>query len=439
MQEVLENIKAEKYEAYKDSGKDWIGIIPANWKLVRFKNILSEINERSSDGNEDLLSVSQYTGITKKSEKIEEGDRSTNAESLEGYKLVKKGDLVSNIMLAWNGSLGFSQYDGIASPAYSVYRLKTKGSSQYFHYLLRSDLYKAEFKRNSTGVIESRLRLYTDDFFRLFSLFPTLTEQTRIATFLDKKTDQIDQAIAQKERLIELLKERRKIMIHKAVTQGLDPDVKMKDSGVEWIGKIPEHWEVIRIKHLSKKITDGEHISPEFTNHGMPFLSAKDIRDGFISFPENKFVSLRDGEKFRMRCEPERGDLLLVSRGATIGRVSMVDTDRKFCLLGSVILIKTNHRIFNGYLSATMSNKLVQEEFLNTSHHSAQQAIYLVKVSEVYIPVPGIAEQKQIATYTISINERINDAIRSQTEQIEKLKEYKASLIDSAVTGKIKI
>src|SRR5690554_5459265 len=155
----------KRYEAYKHSGVDWIGEIPEGWEVRRIKTLFKEINERSFDGSEDLLSVSQYTGVTKKSDKVEEGDLLTNASTLEGYKIVRNGDLVSNIMLAWNGSLGFSQHDGITSPAYSIYRLKSKGEKQFFHYLFRTEKYKAEFKRQSSGVIESRLRLYSDDFF----------------------------------------------------------------------------------------------------------------------------------------------------------------------------------------------------------------------------------------------------------------------------------
>jgi len=227
-------IKLKRYDSYKDSGVEWLGEIPEHWETIRVKNLFKEINERSFDGSEDLLSVSQYTGVTNKSERLEEGGLLTNASTLEGYKKVSEGDLVSNIMLAWNGSLGFSPFNGITSPAYSIYRLKSNDFKGYFHYLLRTELYKSEFKRNSSGVIESRLRLYTDDFFRIEAIRPPLEEQTAIAKFLDDKTAKIEQAIAQKEKQIELLKERRQILIHKAVTKGINPDVKFKDSGVEW-------------------------------------------------------------------------------------------------------------------------------------------------------------------------------------------------------------
>src|SRR5690554_6593818 len=139
-----------KYSEYKDSGLEWLGEIPENWELRRFKYLFKEINERSTDGSGELLSVSQYTGVTKKSDKVEDGDLLTTALTLEGYKKVYQNDLVSNIMLAWNGSLGFSPFDGITSPAYSTYRLNTGNSERFFHYLVRSQIYKSEFKRNSS-------------------------------------------------------------------------------------------------------------------------------------------------------------------------------------------------------------------------------------------------------------------------------------------------
>jgi len=158
---------------------EWLGEIPEHWETRRIKYIFNEINERSENGNEDLLSVSQYTGVTNKSDKVQEGGMLTNALTLEGYKKVTKGDLISNIMLAWNGSLGFSPFNGITSPAYSIYRIYGDNDNRYFHYLLRTELYKAEFKRNSSGVIESRLRLYTDDFFKIESILPPLLNKPK--------------------------------------------------------------------------------------------------------------------------------------------------------------------------------------------------------------------------------------------------------------------
>lgn len=167
---MIANLKP--YPAHKDSGVPWLGEVPEHWEVRRLKYLLRERDARSETGTEHLLSVSQYAGVTerKPSDNLEEPD--TRAESLVGYKRVDPDELVVNIMLAWNGSMGVSRYAGIVSPAYCVYRFEALAEPWYFHHLLRSPVYKARIKAVSTGVVESRLRLYTDNLYRLIALLP---------------------------------------------------------------------------------------------------------------------------------------------------------------------------------------------------------------------------------------------------------------------------
>ena len=163
----------------------WLGEFPAHWEVLRIKNLFQEMGSRSETGSEELLSVSHYTGVTLKRESFEnEDDHISNAESLVGYKLVEKGDLVINIMLAWNGRLGISPYNGITSPAYCVYRIKGNNNSEYFGYLFSTAIFKSEFRRNSTGIIDSRLRLYSDKFFSIYSVVPPKVEQDQIVQYI---------------------------------------------------------------------------------------------------------------------------------------------------------------------------------------------------------------------------------------------------------------
>ncbi|MFV0555347.1 MAG: restriction endonuclease subunit S [Mangrovibacterium sp.] len=407
--------KFEKYPAYKDSGVDWIGEIPEGWKVKRAKYIFKEINDRSFDGSEDLLSVSQYTGVTKKSDKLADGDLLTTASTLEGYKIVRKGDLISNIMLAWNGSLGFSPFHGITSPAYSIYRLKSNSVRDYFHYLLRTEIYKAEFKRKSTGVIESRLRLYTDDFFRIWLLLPPLSEQTTISTFLDKKTGEIDTVIRQKERLISLLKERKQILIQDAVTKGLDKNAKMKDSGVDWIGEIPEGWEVKALKHIAY-LESGQTISSEsFIDEGYPVYGG----NGFRGYSRN-FTN--DGQY-----------ALIGRQGALCGNVNYATG--KFFASEHAIVVYHKKDINVLWLGETIKTA----DFNKFSQSAAQPGIAVSVIKNVLFPYPPLPEQQQIATYIEAQSLKIDRAISLQERQILRLKEYKSVLIDSAVTGKIRV
>ena len=430
----MDKIKFKKYPSYKDSGVEWLGVIPDSWETIRYKFLFKEINERSTNGDEELLSVSQYTGVTKKSDKVDDGELLTTASTLEGYKKVYKGDLVSNIMLAWNGSLGFSPFDGITSPAYSIYRLHEDYNKKYFHYLLRSEMYKAEFKRNSSGVIESRLRLYTDDFFRILSILPSVEEQTIIANFLDSKTGLIDQAINIKQKQIELLKERRQILIHNAVTRGLNPDVKMKDSGVECIGKIPENWDIKKVKYVLKERNERsiEGKEPLFMMsqiHGLVVRSEYHEKAEVAQSSEgNKIVYKNDLVFNKLKAH------LGVFFKSNIEFEGIVSPD--YAVYYSTGIIQDLK-----YLELLFRNPEYIKEFICRATGIVEGLIrlYTPDLFDIYIPVPTLNEQKDILNYIEIATTKITTAISFKEEEIEKLKEYKSTLINSAVTGKIKV
>ncbi|MFY8187880.1 MAG: restriction endonuclease subunit S [Flavobacterium sp.] len=428
----------KKYEQYKNSGVEWLGEIPAHWETKRIKHLFKEINERSFDGSEDLLSVSQYTGVTNKSERLEEGGMLTNASTLEGYKKVTRDDLVSNIMLAWNGSLGFSQFDGITSPAYSIYRLKTNDVNRYFHYLLRTELYKSEFKRNSSGVIESRLRLYTDDFFRIESILPPIQEQTAIAHFLDDKTTKIDQAIAIKQKQIELLKERRQILIHKAVTRGLDDRVKLKDSGVDWIGEIPVHWELKRLKYISNIVLGKMLCNEDKGNYKLkPYLKSKNIQ--WLNVEVESVDEMWFSEKEMMDYRLKRGDLIL-SEGGEVGKTCIWNNELDECYIQNsahkVTVYNDNISEYYIYIFYTIGKFGVFDSIINrvSIGHLTKD-----KLSNIEIINPPKEEQKQIVEFIETAATKIAKAISLKEQEIEKLKEYKMNLIDGVVTGKVKV
>jgi type I restriction enzyme S subunit len=218
------------YTKYRSSGLDWLGEIPDHWIIKRAKYLFNEVNERSENGEETLLSVSEYSGVGPRTDVIEEGDLLTRADSLEGYKKCIPGDLVMNIMLAWKRGLGVANQNGIVSPAYAVFRLKDSGHySRYFHYLFRTDLYVAEFHRNSTGIIDSRLRLYPDSFLNIAVVQPPFPEQHAICSYLDSATKKIDTLISKNETVYGksdqrtgLLQEYRTALILEVVTGRVD-------------------------------------------------------------------------------------------------------------------------------------------------------------------------------------------------------------------------
>ena len=202
----------------KDSGIEWVGNIPAHWDVQKNKRLFVEVNNKClATDNYTLLSVSEYYGVAPRNEKIKDGDFETRAESLNGYKICHKGDIVMNIMLAWKKATARTAYDGIVSPAYCVYRGKGIETS-YYHYVFRTNGCADYFGLHSTGIIDSRLRLYTDAFFNLNSPVPPIDEQKNIATYLDSKCEEIESIIAIKKKQMETLSSYKKSLIYEYVT-----------------------------------------------------------------------------------------------------------------------------------------------------------------------------------------------------------------------------
>ncbi len=433
----------KKYDAYKDSGVQWLGVIPDNWKIIKNKFLFNEINLRSFKSEHELLSVSQYTGVTKKSERIEVNEFLTNSNSLDGYKVVSKGDLVSNIMLAWNGSLGVSSYDGIVSPAYAVYRLVNNSCKEYFHYLLRTDLYKAEYKRQSTGVIESRLRLYTENFYAISSILPPLKDQQIISNFLKLKEMQIDQAIAIKEQQIALLNERKQIVIQQAVTKGLDPNVKMKDSGVEWIGEIPEHWQLSKLRYLGVT-QNGISAGSEYFGSGYPFVSYGDVyknRQLPLSVDGLAKSSIADQKNYSVL----EGDVFFTRTSETVDEIGFASicyqTIEKATFAGFLIRFRPTNA---NYITKEFSKYYFNAQMMRTYFVKEMNLVIRASLSQellknLIVLLPSIDEQKAIASYLDRQMDAINELIGLQMSAIQKLKEYKTTLINDAVTGKIKV
>ena len=420
-----------KYETYKNSGIEWLGKIPSNWNIKRFKFLLNEINDRSDSGDEVLLSLSKYKGVIPK-DTLDE--RSGGAASLVGYKRVYKNHLVINKMQAVNGLLAISQLDGITSPDYSVYKSKCENISNinFIGYLLLQPEYLAEFKRRVTGVMEGFIRLYTDDLFDIPAIVPSIEEQQCIVDFLDQKTAQIDAAIAIKEQQITLLKERKQILIQQAVTQGLDPTVPMKDSGVEWIGEIPAHWEMKKVKHLFRMIMES---SEKNNNHELlsvyTDIGVKPRRE--LEERGNK-ASTTDGYWF-----VKKGDIVVNKLLAWMGAIGLSEYDGVTSPAYDILRPKVE---MNGYFY----HFLFRSDFCSSElkRHSRgimdmRLRLYFDKFGLVEVPYPSATEQNKIINF-LNINLiKVDESIDLIRQQIEKLREYKTTLINSAVTGKIRV
>jgi type I restriction enzyme S subunit len=416
----------------------WLGKFPAHWEVLRIKNLFQEMDSRSETGSEELLSVSHYTGVTLKRESLEnEDDHLSNAESLVGYKLVAKNDLVINIMLAWNGSLGISPRNGMTSPAYCVYRIKGDNNPEYFGYLFTTNLFKAEFRRNSTGIIDSRLRLYSDKFFSIFTVVPPKDEQEEIVQYIKAQEEKINLFIQKKQRFIELLKEQRLRVITLAVTKGINNE-KLKDSEINWLGEMPLSWERTALKRFVKiKITDGPHESPVFADEGIPFVSAEASVNGKIDLKRKRCdISRELHEEYCKKAKAEFGDILMVKSGSTTGKIAIVDFYDEFSIWSPLALIRPNDTVNNEYLFYSLSSNYFQKQVQLNWSFGTQPNIGMGKIEQLVVLFPSsIEEQKQIVAHIKTETATIDTAIAKAEREIELIREYKEAMISEAVMG----
>jgi type I restriction enzyme S subunit len=433
--EVMENIEIAKYAEYKDSGTDWLGSIPASWECIRMKHVFADVSEKNRPDAE-LLSVTQDQGVVPRS--FVENRMVMPSGNLHTFKFIREGDFAISLR-SFEGGLEYCYHDGIISPAYTVLRTKRKLVSSYYKYLFKSYSFISELQTSIVGIREGKNISFQELSYSILPI-PTLPEQTRIAQFLDRKTAQIDKAIAQKEKLIELLKERRQILIHNAVTRGLNPHVKMKPSGVEWIGEIPEHWEVMKLNHIVELLVDGTHFSPKSSFEGeYKYVTAKNIRENGFDFTELTYITKKDHDSIYKRCPVKKGDILYIKDGATAGIAMINDMEEEFSLLSSVAVIRLKSLVNNEFLKYYLNSNLIKTYVSTQINGGAitRLTLELIKIFKIVVPPEG--EQLLMVEQLIQIDKRISKSIVNENTAIEKLKEYKSTLINSAVTGKIKV
>ena len=418
---------------YKDSGITWIGSIPKEWKTERIKALFSERNERDCQGK-TLLSVSQYFGIRPKSE-TDLAD-SHIAESYDDYKVVRKGDFVMNIMLAWNGSYAVSDYDGIVSPAYCVFKFRKDCCKKYFHYLLRTDGYPSAFKTMSRGVIDSRLRLYPEQFYIFPVIIPSVDEQQRIADYLDKKCAEIDGLIELQEQMIAQLTDYKQSVITEAVTKGLNPNVEFVPSGVDWIGDVPKGWRIAQTRRIVRNHLQGYYDADGYVTSGYRLLRITDLlSNGNLSLENAPFVKETPNIKDFI-LQP--GDFCFARTGGA-GNFGFVSGDIEPAVFASYLIRFRFSGQNNNYLRYYFLSYSFISEVNSLIHGGVNKNIHAENIKDTHLPLPPLSEQKSIADYLDKECKEIDDLIAIKQQKIETLKEYKKSVIFEAVTGKIEI
>lgn len=427
----MENITLEKYTAYKPSGVEWLGEIPEHWEILpskRFHHIKKQANSKRECDN--VLSLT-LRGVVNNDPDSPEG---MVPKDYGTYQIFEKDNLVFKLIDLENvktSRVGIVHEKGIMSSAYIRLVIGKDNFARFTYYYFYCLYINQVYNNLGSGV---RSTLGPTDLLNIPYLKPSLSEQTAIATFLDIKTALTDKAIGIKQQQIELLKERRQILIHKAVTRGLNPNVKLKNSGVEWIGEIPEGWEVKRLKYVLTERNERSISGKE------PLLMMSQVYGLVVraDYHEKAEVAkTSEGNKI-----VHKNDLVFNKLKAHLGIFFKSTIEFDGLVSPDYAVYYTNGIIEDlKYLEILFRCPEYIKQFICkiTGIVEGLMRLYTNDLFEIYIPVPTIFEQRQILSYIDSVSQKITTAVSIKEQEIYKLKEFKASLINEVVTGKVKV
>lgn len=418
----------KRYEKYKDSGVNYIGEIPNSWSTLKMKFLFKDVSIKNKPEME-LLSVTQDKGVVPRS--MVENRMVMPNGNLESFKVISEGDFAISLR-SFEGGLEYSAYDGIISPAYTVLKSQKKINNYYFKYYFKSKIFISELQLSVVGIREGKNISYEE---LKYSHVPTppLPEQQAIAEFLDDKTAKIDQTISLKQKEINLLKERRQILIQKAVTKGLNDQVKMKDSGVDWIGKIPEHWEVRKLRNCLRAVSIKNRAD-------LPLLS--------ITRERGVIIRNLDDQEGNHNFIPDdlsgykvirKGEFGMNKMKAWQGSYGISDYDG--IVSPAYFIFEVTDKFNPAYFHLAIRSKVYVPLFSNASDgvRIGQWDLNKNRMNEIPFFIPSSDEQIEIVTYLRNLDEKIATATAIKEQEIEKLKEYRTVLIDNVVTGKMKV
>lgn len=434
---------ARAYPNYRQPKMRWLPAVPEHWNEQRAKTFFREVDERSKTGQEELLSVSHLTGVTPRSQKKV---TMFKAASYVGSKLCRPGDIVINTLWAWMAALGASRHVGIVSPAYGVYRPHHADSFNpaYLDYLLRTRAYVAEYIGRSTGIRSSRLRLYPNQFLDIALIQPPRPEQDQIVAYLRAQDAHIARFIRAKRDLIRLLTEQKLRIIDHAVTRGLDAAVALKPSGIEWLGEVPEHWEVAFIKHIADVRFSG--VDKHSHDHETPvrLCNYTDVYKNDRITGDMDLMRATATEAEIARLTLKAGDVILTKDSETpddIGVPAWVPEDLPgvVCAYHLGLLRPVPNRVLGEFLFRAIGSARTAQQFHVLATGVTRFALGKHDVKNAVVALPPVEEQQSICRWITNECQPLDDAITRTEEEIKLIREYRDRLIADVVTGQVDV
>ena len=407
------------YSTMKPSGVEGLGSVPEHWECRRLKTILQPVDRRSDTGKETLLSLRRDHGVVVYAEHF---TRPPQAASLTGFKLVEVDELVVNRLQANNGLIFRSGIDGLISPDYSVFRKKHPVQMRFISEVCRTSYYRAQFRKEATGLgtgTAGFLRLYDNRFLDTRVHLPPLPEQQAIGRYLDHVDRRIQLYVSAKRRLIELLEQERQAVVNQAVTRGLDPNVRLKPSGVDWLGDVPEHWEVRRLRSLASIGTGSRDTANRVDDGEYPF------------FVRSQVVERIDTWAFDGEAVLTAGD------GAGVGKVFHY-INGKFDYHQRVYKF-SDFRGLSGVFFFFYFRVMLRNEVLQGTAKATVESLRLPMLQNFPVALPPLAEQAAIVEYLNEAAFGTEAAISRTRRQIELMEEYRTRLVADVVTGKLDV
>jgi type I restriction enzyme S subunit len=428
------SVMLKPYPEYKDSGLPWLGNFPVHWKILRAKYIFREIDERSATGAETHLSMSQRYGLIDSS-KIK--DWRLLSESYIGGKICKQNDLVLNRLKAHLGVFAHAPQSGVVSPDYTVFRPIRADETRFFELVFKTPIYVTELRRSTKGIVEGFWRLYTDDFYDIRVPVPPQPEQCIILSWINQSDLRFRRLIRIKRQLIALLNEQMQAIIHRAVTRGLDSNVRLKPSGIDWLGDVPQNWEVGALRRFWE-VVDCKHLTVPFVEDGIPLASVIEVQSFDLDLSHCKMTTeewyqhlISGGRK------PKRGDLIYC-RNTSVGACAYVNTDIDFAMGQDVCLITSSSQN-QRYLNYLLHSWFMTEQLERLLVGSTFKRINIRNIRALVVLVPPRSEQDAICHALDDGVVEIAGAIQRANHEIDFLREYRARLIADVVTGKLDV